>query len=104
MAARSTSRAAPKLTWLPASRRTSNGPRLGQDPAVAVAQVARQVVVEPVPAPLRFQRQREGGVGVDGHGLERVHLDRDGERHGREVSGWAGRALRELLLASGTSG
>ena len=56
-------------------------PRGGDDPALPVAQLARQVVVEPVAALLRLQRQGEAAVRVDVDGLERVHLDRDGERH-----------------------
>ena len=53
----------------------------GDDAALAVAQLARQIVVEPVAAALRLQRQGEAAVAVDVDGLERVHLDRDGERH-----------------------
>jgi hypothetical protein len=31
--------------------------------------------------PLRFEREREGRIGVDVDRVDRIHLDRDGETH-----------------------
>ena len=82
MVARSMVSGAPKLDMVAALAADLERPGGGDDAALAVAQLARQIVVEPVAAALGLQRQGEAAVAVDVDGLERVHLDRDGERHG----------------------
>src|SRR5581483_60779 len=41
-----------------------------------------RVVGNFVPARLRFEKKREGGIARDSHALDRVHLHGDFERHG----------------------
>ncbi len=50
-------------------------------PAVAQAQMRRQVMVERMAARLRFERQHEAGVAIDVDGFHRIHLDRHREPH-----------------------
>ena len=50
----------------------------GEDAAVGLRQPVRRVVIEPVAAPLRLQRKREGGVPRDVQRTDMVHLDGDG--------------------------
>ena len=56
--------------------------RARPDPAVAIVQVLRAVMEQPVAARLCGQHQREGRIARDVQALERVHLDGDGEWHG----------------------
>ena len=51
-------------------------------PAMAEGKVLRQVMIQPVPALLAFQRKHEGAVGIDIDAGNRVHLNGDGEAHG----------------------
>ena len=55
---------------------------LGDQLAVAQRKVVRRVVEHVVPAPLRFEQQREGGIAPDIDALDRVHLEGDFEGHG----------------------
>jgi hypothetical protein len=63
---------APHLQW--ARRRI--------DALLAKEKVARQIVKQRMAALLRLQRQHEAAVDVDVDGLDRIHLDGDGETHG----------------------
>ncbi len=61
-----------------------------REQAVAVqAEVGRRVVEHVVPAPLRFQQDRERGIAADVDPLDRVHLAGDAQGHviGSVVSG-----------------
>ena len=55
---------------------------LGDQTAVAQREIVRRVVEHVVPAPLRFEQQREGGIAPDIDALDRVHLEGDFEGHG----------------------
>jgi hypothetical protein len=66
-------------------------------PAVAQAEMPRQVVIERVAARLRLERQHEGRVGVDVDRLDRIHLDRYGEAHVSIPSGDGSIARRAAL-------
>ena len=50
--------------------------------AVALRHPVRRVVGERVPARLRLQQQREGGIAADVDPLDRVHLHGDAQTHG----------------------
>ena len=56
-------------------------PHAGEDPALAIEHVARQIVKQPVAAALGLERQHEAAVGLDVDVLDRVHLDGDGKAH-----------------------
>ena len=47
----------------------------------AEGEIARPVIEQAMAALLRFQRQGESGIAADIDPLDRVHLDRDGQRH-----------------------
>jgi hypothetical protein len=53
----------------------------GEDLAVHHGEPVGRVVEERVPAPLRFQHQRESRVAGDVDGRDVIHLDGDFERH-----------------------
>ena len=57
----------------------------GHDLGAAHREVVGRVVEQPVPAPLRLEQQREGGIARDPDALDRVHLDGDGEGHGSSL-------------------
>src|SRR3546814_17641270 len=56
-------------------------PGMGVEAVVPEGEVARQVVIEGMAAPLRLERQHECRIGVDVDAVDRVHLDGDGEAH-----------------------
>ena len=58
----------------------------------------RQIVVELMATPLRFEGKREGGIRVDVDRLDRVHLDGDDEGHDHS-SGLAARRYFERSAA-----
>ena len=90
----------PELDVIAALAAEPERPGGGDDPALAVAELARQIVVEAMAAGLGLERQGEAAVAVDVDGLERVHLDRDGERHAYpEGAGGAGGRGRRCLAA-----
>src|SRR5207244_5949782 len=53
----------------------------GIEPPVAQDQGLGQIVEQNVPAPLRLQGERKSRIRVDVDRVDRIHLDRDGERH-----------------------
>jgi hypothetical protein len=55
----------------------------GDHLAVAHGQAVRRVMEKPVAARLRLEQKGKGRVAGDPDALDRVHLDRDGEGHGR---------------------
>src|SRR5690606_7019615 len=72
----------------------------GIDPAVQKAHRLGHVIEEAVAAALGLERKDEGAVGVDVDLLDRIHLDGDGEAHGRVPLGWGdGRDYRTARAA-----
>ena len=55
---------------------------LGDQFAVAERQIVGRVIEHVMPAPLRFEQQREGGIAPDIDALDGVHLEGDFEGHG----------------------
>ena len=55
--------------------------RAGKHAAGAEAQIARQVMVETVAAILGLEAENECAVGLDIDGLDRIHLNGDGDAH-----------------------
>src|SRR5262249_60483535 len=55
----------------------------GDDMALAQGQIMRTVIQQSVAAALRFQSERKSRITGDIDALDRIHLDCDGERHGR---------------------
>src|SRR5471032_193663 len=49
--------------------------------AVAEGEIAWPVIEQAMTAPLCFQRQGKSGIAADIDLLDRVHLDRNGQRH-----------------------
>ena len=49
---------------------------------VAQREIGGRVIEHVVPAPLRFEQEREGGIAPDIDALDRVHLEGDLEGHG----------------------
>ncbi len=62
-------------------RPDSDGAGRRGDAAIAVAQVARGIMIEPMAACLRGEHQGEGRVACDLDRLHGVHLDGDGKAH-----------------------
>ncbi|SOR31837.1 protein of unknown function [Methylorubrum extorquens] len=56
---------------------------VGRDQPALHREPVRRVGVEAVTPRMRFQHQAEGGVARDADRLDRVHLNRDGQRHAR---------------------
>src|SRR3546814_7573428 len=52
------------------------------DTALAIAQIARDIVIKAVPARLRRQHDRKGGIPGDIDRFQRVHLNRNTQAHG----------------------
>ena len=50
------------------------GPGVGDDAPVMEAQVLGQIMMDPMPALLRLQRQGEARIRIDVDGVEGVHL------------------------------
>jgi len=61
-------------------RRYYNG-KIGTIKKIAEGKIARPVIEQAMAAVLRFQRQGKIGIAADIDFLDRVHLDRDGQRH-----------------------
>jgi hypothetical protein len=53
----------------------------GENPILHLRQLVRRVIAEPMPARLRLQQHREGGIAADIDPLDRVHLHGDIQRH-----------------------
>jgi hypothetical protein len=53
----------------------------GQQRSLAKREIARPVIEELVSASLGLDPERERGIGADVDTFDRIHLDRDGERH-----------------------
>ncbi len=71
----------PEREMIAAGRAHAQGARAGADAVFPHGEVARQVIVQLVPARLGLERQGEGRVRGDVDPLDGVHLDRDRKRH-----------------------
>ncbi len=73
----------PSVKWSPSVSRTCSGCTVANTLPSQHRHAVGRVIAEPMAARLRFQQQRERRIAADVDPLDRVHLNRDAQRHGR---------------------